>query len=52
MRRRKYGSKTAKKKSSRGRTTNPWIRHVKAYQRAHPRLTYAEAMVKARASYR
>jgi len=32
--------------------TNRWIKHVKAYQRAHPHLSYAAAMVKARSSYR
>jgi len=31
---------------------NPWIAHVKAYQRKHPHMSYAEAMQRAKSSYR
>jgi hypothetical protein len=40
-----------KAKRATGTSTNPWIKHVKAYQNAHPSLSYKEAMQKARASY-
>jgi len=36
----------------RKKSTNPWITHVKRYHKAHPKLTYSEAMVKAKSSYR
>lgn len=36
---------------SAGKVTSPWIKHVKAYAKAH-HMPYGEAMSKARASYR
>jgi len=32
--------------------TNPWISHLKKYHAAHPNLSYKEAMVKAKSSYK
>lgn len=31
---------------------NKWLEHLKRYQRAHPKLSYAEAMVQAKKSYK
>ena len=34
------------------RAMNPWLKHLRAYHKAHPNLTYRQAMMKARATYR
>lgn len=47
------GCKTMKKSKGKGRgvAKSGYIAHVKKYHRAHPSLTWKEAMVKARSSY-
>jgi len=50
---RKTGSKTTKRKTGgKGVAKSGYIAHVKKYWKAHPNLTWKEAMVKARTSYK
>lgn len=55
---RKTGSKTTKRKTtkrkagSKGVAKSGYIAHVKKYWKAHPNLTWKEAMVKARTTYK
>lgn len=37
---------------SKAAKANPWIAHLKKFHAAHPKLTYAEAMKKAKATYK
>ena len=32
--------------------SNPWLKHLNAYRKAHPKLTLTEAMVKAKKTYK
>jgi len=32
--------------------TNPWLTHLKQYHSAHPKLTYKEAMIEAKKTYK
>ena len=53
---RKRSSKGRKRRSkgrrSSRRSGNPWIKHLKAYHKAHPGISYGEAMKKAKKSYK
>ena len=42
------GSKAAKAVAKK----NPWIQHVQAYRAKHPRLSYKEAIMKAKSTYK
>ena len=46
------GNDQASESISGGKKMNAWIRHVMAYSKAHPKLTYGEAMKAARSSYK
>ncbi len=34
------------------RKANPWLTHLKKYKKEHPKISYTEAMQKARATYK
>ena len=31
---------------------NPWLEHVKAFRKKHPKLSYSEALKKAKGTYK
>jgi len=34
------------------KTKNPWLEHLKKFHKAHPKMSYAEAMKEARKTYK
>jgi hypothetical protein len=51
--RRSVPRRSSKRRSSRGsKKISPWIQHVMAYHKAHPELSYKQAMSRAKSSYK
>jgi len=49
----KAGSKSAKKRvGSKSAKMNPWLKHVKAWRKAHPNVSYQVALQRASKTYR